>query len=131
MTGRGALSARLSAWWLAWKWVVILAALLAGSAWLNVMQWKRAIAAPLRAENRELRELAERTEALARDATKDNLALIADLDGIVERGRTVRIKYLKAATAAPLPAQCAPGAARVDAVNEALGPSDAHVGAKK
>lgn len=59
--------------------------------------------------------------ALADQAKKDNAGLLADLAAIAERGREVRVIYRKAAASAPLAANCAPGQARVDAVNAALG----------
>ncbi|MGH8081885.1 MAG: hypothetical protein ACREP7_15025 [Lysobacter sp.] len=121
-----AISARISAWWLAWKWVVILAIALAASAWLNVIQWKRSITAPLRAENRAMERALDDQVEIAKDARRDNAALLQDLEQIAERGQRERIVYRKAAAATPLPAQCAPGAGRINAVNDALGPSDAH-----
>lgn len=125
-----AIADRISAWWLAWKWVVILATALAGSAWLNVWQWKRAINAPLRAENRALNEALEMQNELARDARRDNDQLLDRLDEIADRGQRTRTIYRNAAAAAPLAEACAPGAARIEAVNQALGPSSAPTGEK-
>lgn len=58
---------------------------------------------------------------LAAAAREDHLGLVNDLSAIVERGRTTRVVYQRAAAAAPLPVGCIPGEARVDAVNAALG----------
>lgn len=54
---------------------------------------------------------------IAETMTKDHGELVADLAIIVERGRKERVVYAKAAAAKPLAAVCAPGAARVNAVN--------------
>lgn len=125
-----AIAERITAWWVAWKWVVILAAALAASAWLNVWQWKRAISAPLRAENRALNEALAMQNGLARDARRDNDQLLDRLEGIAARGQRTRTVYRNAAAATPLAQACAPGAARIEAVNQALGPSSAATGEK-
>lgn len=125
-----AIADRISAWWLAWKWVVIVASALAASAWLNVWQWKRAISAPLRAENRALSEALETQNGLARDARRDNVQLLERLEAIADRGQRTRTIYRNAAASAPLAQACAPGAARIEAVNQALGPSSAATGEK-
>ena len=57
---------------------------------------------------------------LAKDALADHATLVRDLETIAERGRQTRVVYRQAASAAPLPDGCAPGAARVDAVNKTL-----------
>lgn len=111
---------RIGAWWTAWRWVVLLALLCAASAWLNVVQWKRAITAPLRAENAELAETLRRVEQLAAGRNRDDAELLESLDAIAERGQRTRTVYREAASAAPLPNVCAPGPERVDAINRAL-----------
>ncbi len=114
------LSARLSAWWAAWQWVAILLLVCLALAALNVWQWKRAITAPLRDQNRELTRALDQVAELAAGRNRDDAELIADLERIAERGRTTRTVYREAAAKAPLPEQCAPGQARMDAVNRGL-----------
>lgn len=104
--------------------VLILVPALMLSVGLNVWQWRRAVTAPLRLENRALGAALTTVNALAKDAARDNTALLAELDALVERGRTTRTVYRRAAAQAPLPAQCAPGADRIQAVNQGLGPSE-------
>ncbi len=119
-----AIASRASAWWLAWKWVVILVVLLAASCWLNVHQWKRAITAPMRAE------IAAKEKALA-----DSQGLLIDMHATAERLERASGKvasnlnkasreYEQAVKDRPLPPQCAPGKARVDAVNSTLGATE-------
>jgi len=119
------MNARLAAWWAAWKWVAILALACLLLASLNVWQWKRAITAPLRAENAELTETLRRVEKIAGQRNTDDAELLGELRAIAARGQQVRTVYREAAAAAPLPADCAPGQGRIDAVNRALG---AHTG---
>lgn len=54
---------------------------------------------------------------IAETMTTDHKELLKDLGEIAERGRTTKIVYAKAAAAKPLAAVCAPGAARINAVN--------------
>lgn len=91
---------------------------------LNVWLWQRAATAPLRIENRALGAALTTVTAIANDARRDNAALLTELDALVERGREARVVYRRAAAQTPLPAACAPGAARVQAVNQGLGPSE-------
>jgi cytochrome c biogenesis protein ResB len=58
---------------------------------------------------------------LAAAAREDHTELVNDLSTIAERGRTERVVYRRAAAAAPLRVECAPGQDRVDAVNAMLG----------
>lgn len=60
--------------------------------------------------------------AIAEQKGLDTTALLADLHGIAEAARPVRVVYRSAAHATPLAANCAPGAPRVGAVNDYLGP---------
>lgn len=114
--------ARLEAFWLAWKYVLLLLVLLAVSLFANYRQWRASIVAPLKVENRTLTETLATTNELARHAHADNVELLRDLGIMVDHGRTQRIVYRDARTAEPLDPRCAPGQARVDAVNRALGP---------
>lgn len=111
---------RAAAWWSAWQFVVYLALGLLLSLAVNVWQWKRAITAPLRAENKVLNDAIGTFNGIAKKRTQDDSRLTDELAAIVERGRNTRNVYLKAAKAKPLPQQCAPGKARMDAVNQGL-----------
>lgn len=113
---------RLAAWWAAWQFVVYLSLGLLLSLAANVWQWKRAITAPLRSENATLTDTLETINGIAKEATVENKGLMQELTGLVAWGRTTRTVYLDAAAAAPLDPNCAPGEARVDAVNKILGP---------
>lgn len=115
--------AAVSAWWAAWKWVAILAGLLTLSLWLNVRQYgdRREAAAASRAAT--LADSLEVTAAIARQAQSDSSQLLQRLEAIAARGERTRTVYRAAATAQPLPASCAPGQARGDAINQALGPT--------
>lgn len=116
-------SSALGAWWAAWKWVAILAGLLVLSLWLNVKQYgdRREAAATARAIT--LQNTLEVTAGIARQAQTDSAQLLQRLEAIAERGERTRTIYRAAAAAQPLPANCAPGQARVDAINQALGPT--------
>jgi len=113
----------ISAWWAAWKWVAILAGLLSLSLWLNVRQYgdRREAAAAARAAT--LEDTVEVTAGIARQAQSDSAQLLQRLEAIAARGERTRTIYRAAAAAQPLPANCAPGQARVDAINQALGPT--------
>lgn len=116
-------SSAVGAWWAAWKWVAILAGLLALSLWLNVRQYgdRREAAAAARAAT--LADTLEVTARIARQAQADSAELLQRLEAIAARGERTRTIYRTAAAAQPLPANCAPGQARVDAINQALGPT--------
>lgn len=113
---------RVTAWLSAWKWVLLLVLLLAMSVWLNVRQYgdKREAAAQARAQ--AYAEALATTAGIAKDAKKDSGQLLERLDAIAQRGERTRVVYQKAAAAQPLAANCAPGQARVDAINAGLGP---------
>lgn len=115
--------ARVAAWWAAWRFVVVLAAALALSLYGNYVQWRRAITAPLRQENAELREWVDEMRQLADERAREAVGLFAALESIAERGQRYRIVYRNIVEKLPpMPAECAPGAQRVDAVNQFLGP---------
>jgi hypothetical protein len=61
------------------------------------------------------------TARIAAAARDDHAELLSDLSTIAERGRETRVVYRVAAAAAPLPPECVPGQARIDAVNSGLG----------
>lgn len=112
---------RISAWWSAWKYVAILGLLLVVSVGVNLRQWSdhrgyvRAQAAELKAAAMEggLKAAAK----IASERKADNAALLKDLADIAERGKATRTVYRNAANKNPLPSTCAPGSARMDAVN--------------
>lgn len=105
-----------------WKLALVLALLASGA--LNLWQWERSRTAPLRMENRALGAALTTINAVAQDAHRDNAALMTELDALIERGRETRVVYRRAVVLTPLPDVCAPGAARVQAVNQGLGPSE-------
>lgn len=114
------LRARAAAWWSAWQFVAYLSLGLLLSLAANLWQLKRAITAPLRAENKAMADSLGTISALAKRRTRDDTHLLGQLEQIAERGQQTRTIYLKAAKATPLPQQCAPGQARIDAVNQGL-----------
>lgn len=111
------MSARLAAWWSAWKYVAILLLLLIASVVVNLQQWKARAVAKSEARAETLEDVATVTAGIARDNLSDARELGRTLAVIVERGRTTRVVYRNAAAQAPLAANCAPGQARMDAVN--------------
>lgn len=122
---------RAAAWWSAWQFVVWLSLGLLLSLAANVWQWKRALTAPLREENKTLNDTLGTINRLASDAAEENRGLTQELAVIVERGRTDRIVYRDAAAASPLAPNCAPGKARVEAINSILGPQGPTPGVKR
>jgi len=115
------IASRIGAFWLAWKWVLLLLVALAASLYMNYRQHVAAITAPLRADLQSARRglaLSGVLQAEARDAgdqlRTDVAAARATLQGA---GR----QYRAAVARAPLAEACAPGADRVDAVNIMLG----------
>jgi len=108
---------RIAAWWSAWKYVAILGLLLAVSVAVNVRQWSEH-----RAEQKvraaELQAAAYKaglqvTASIAKQKQKDDPALIEAV-GRIE----ARVNKLANQKRPPvLPPQCAPGKARMDAVN--------------
>ena len=117
-----------SAWGLAWKWVAILAFLLALSLWGNGCQYKRSLLAPLKAENTALKEARDQSLALATEGQKRERVLLAAADIVAGTLGQAGKEYRQAARDRPLSVQCAPGQARVDAVNKALGQPQAKSG---
>src|SRR5690606_21592299 len=110
------------AWWAAWKWVAILLALLALSVWFNLVQWRQAATAPLR------EEIAARDDALLfsaellASAHERARVLESAADTVATRLGKAGRDYRAAVSARPITDPgCAPGAARVDAINRALG----------
>ncbi len=112
--------AGLRRWWLTWRAVLLLSLLSLVLASLNIWQLYRAITAPMRAENKALASALDRIDGLAAARDRDDAQLLGRLDAIATRAERVRTVYRTAAAAAPLDAKCAPGPARIDAVNAAL-----------
>lgn len=107
----------MTSWWLAWRYVAILALLLAASVAANVRQWadhrayKKAQAAELQAA--AYKAGLQVTASIAKQKAKDDPALIEAVNRI--DARTRRLETQKRPPV--LPPQCAPGKARMDAVN--------------
>ena len=120
---------RAAAWWSAWKFVVILAAALAGSLWVNAWQWKRAIAAPLRAEVAAKDEALLKSEQLLADTQARAVELADAASAAAAQLGSAGTAYAKAQRQRPITdPKCAPGQARVDAINKALGQAGAATG---
>lgn len=117
-----ALADRWAAWWAAWKWVLLLAALLAMSVWLNVHQYGSRREAAAEGRSRAYAQALTETAGIANQASKDSDQLLDRLEQIAERGERTRVVYRDAAAAQPLAENCAPGKARIDAINAGLGP---------
>ena len=111
------LESRLAAWWSAWKYVAIRGLLLIVSAALNLRQWSdhRAYKATQAAELKAAAYKAglQVTAAIATAKQKDDPKLVEAVGRI--EARVNKLSGQK--RPAPLPAQCAPGKARMDAVN--------------
>lgn len=116
------IGARLSAWWAAWKFVVILAAALASSLYLNYWQHRRAITAPLREQIAGLQGALEDSAALAAEGRETAERLNSAAEAATRRLTAAGRDYQAAMRERPMThPQCAPGQSRVDAVNRALG----------
>lgn len=119
------LRARLSGWWSAWKYVAILGLLLAGSLVLNLHLYvsKRVelATAPLKDQVAALEEAQDTAAQLLEDGQKRERALFDAIDTATAGARQAGRDYRAAAQAHPIDPQCAPGQARQDAVNRALG----------
>lgn len=108
---------RLSAWWSAWKYVAILGLLLVLSVGLNLRQWSdhRTYKATQAAELKAAAAQAGLKVAavIATQKAKDDPKLIQGMRRI-----EARVSDLANQKRPPvLPPQCAPGKARMDAVN--------------
>jgi hypothetical protein len=116
---------RVAGWWSAWKYVAILAVLLGLSVWGNLEQWKRAGSAAARADAAGLRQALEDSEQIRADNDASAKRLRDAADKAAERMAGAGKAYADAMRDRPLnDPQCAPGSARVDAVNQALGSAD-------
>lgn len=113
---------RLSAFWLAWKYILIVLALLAISLFFNYRQWRAAVNAKAHAEATTLKQVLDKVEDIGKAKARDDEATYKRLEAIADRAKGTRVVYRNAASAAPLPEQCYPGSERVDAINKSLGP---------
>lgn len=108
---------RLAAWWSAWKYVAILGLLFVLSAGLNIRQWAdhRAYVAKQAAELQAAANGAalKVTAVIATAKQKDDPKLVEAVGRIEKRVNAMQT----AKRPPPLPIQCAPGKARMDAVN--------------
>jgi len=107
----------VTSWWLAWRYVAILVLLLAASVAVNVRQWSEH-RAEQRARAAELQAAAYKaglqvTASIAKKKQEDDPKLIEGMQRIEARVD----KLASQQRPAPLPIQCAPGKARMDAVN--------------
>jgi hypothetical protein len=119
---RASAGARLGAFWLAWKYVLILLVLLGLSLWGNLHQYVAGKTAPLREDLKQATDTLATVRALAEDARKDHAGLLIDLEGISQRGKAWANAYTTIAAQKPLGANCAPGRARMDYVNKDADP---------
>lgn len=108
--------ARLTAWLGAWKYVLILSSLLALSLWGNLHQYVASKTAPLREENKALSDTLDKVRGIADDKTGDDAKLLNIVQGIADQ-RVRRETIYRQAAPTPMDANCAPGQARLDAVN--------------
>ena len=117
---------RASAFWLAWKWVLLLLVLLGLSVWLNVHQWKQAITAPLRAEVKAKDQALATSQGLLADM-QQSAARLEKAGAVVATNLSQASRdFRRAAAERPLTEGCAPGPGRINSVNRALGaPSSA------
>ena len=107
----------MTSWWLAWRYVAILALLLVLSIGLNLRQWADH-RAYVKAEGSRLEAAAMKAglqvaSSIAKQKQKDDPKLIEAVGRIEARVA----KLHGAQRPPPLPANCAPGKQRMDAVN--------------
>lgn len=116
------LRTRVVSWLGAWKYVLILAGLLAASLAMNYRQWRAAVNAKAHAEATQLGQVLKAIGEVGKAKTRDDEATFQRLEAIADRAGKARVEYRTITRTQPLPADCQPGAARVDAINRALGP---------
>lgn len=115
-------SARIQAFWLAWKYLLIVSALLALSLFFNYRQWRAAVNAKAHAEATALKQVMDKIDGISKTKVRDDEATYKRLEEIADRAKGTRTVYRDAAGKQPLPVQCFPGTERVDAINKSLGP---------
>ena len=109
----------ITAWLGAWKYVLILSGLLALSLWGNLHQYVASKTAPLREENKALADTLDKVRGIASDKTGDDKKLLGIVQGIADQRVRRETIYTQAAPT-PMDANCAPGQARMDAVNNGV-----------
>lgn len=114
--------ARISAFWLAWKYVLILAVLLLASLTVNYRQWRAAVNAKDHAEATQLGQILTAIKDVGKAKARDDEATFKRLEDIADRAKGIRVEYRTITRTKPLPVECRPGAERVDAINSGLGP---------
>lgn len=117
---------RITAIWAAWKWVLILGALLAGSLFLNLKQYAdcrvKLATAPLKAEVAGLEDALNVSAQLVGDASRRAELLGEAATRAGTRLDQAATAYAGARRQRPITdPRCAPGPARVAATNRALG----------
>lgn len=113
---------RIAGWLSAWKYVLILGVLLAASLYLNYWQHTRALTAPLRAENAGLQRALDDSADLQAASREAAQRAITASNKVATQLEGAGKSYRAAMRAQPLTTDnCAPGQARVDATNQALG----------
>lgn len=115
-------SSRLQAFWLAWKYVLIVLALLAISLFFNYRQWRAAVNAKSHAEATALKQVMNKIDGISKAKARDDEATYKRLEAIADRAKGTRVEYRNVADKQPLPVQCYPGEERVNAINKGLGP---------
>lgn len=100
----------------------MLSAALAGSVALNYWQHRRAITAPLRADLAAAKDALDDSAALQASTRESADRLLDAAEAVTQQLGTAGMQYRRAVRDRPITdPQCAPGQARVDAVNHALG----------
>lgn len=111
--------ARISAWWSAWKYVAILGLLLCGSLWMNLHQYGNKRAAVEKARADVYADALKTTASIARLKVPDDKVLLDKVQAIADQ-RIKRETVYRQAAPTPMDANCAPGQARMDAVNSGV-----------
>lgn len=135
LPGRTTWRDRLSAFWLAWKYVAVAVLLLAISLTGNALQWSNHYAykqtvkanqakAYAQAESAQLNKILDAVRDVGSWKASDDQELMDQLASIKQQRSTHTVEYRQQTVIQPLPANCAPGQGRVDAINRALGPQE-------
>jgi hypothetical protein len=122
LEARARAATRLGAFWIAWRYVLILLVLLGLSLWGNLHQYVAGKTAPLREDLKQATDTLATVQQLAVDARKDHAGLVTDLESISARGQAWASAYGAVAARHPLGANCAPGKERMDLVNKDADP---------
>lgn len=102
--------------------LLLVVVLFAASLWLNVVQWKRAITAPLREQVNDMGKALDDSATLLSRSRERAALLEAASERATARLANAGRAYDDAAKTRPLTdPKCAPGPGRVGAINQALG----------